>query len=48
MSIAKHSLEKAPFARNRVIYYLKVHRWIARELERGELERQWNELGIYR
>jgi hypothetical protein len=32
-----------PIARNQVRGYYKLHRWIDREMEIGELERQWNE-----
>jgi hypothetical protein len=30
-----------PIARNQVRGYFKLHRWIEREVEIGELERQW-------
>ena len=33
-----------PIARNQVYGFYKLHRWIEREDEIGELERQWNAL----
>jgi hypothetical protein len=38
-----HDVINDPIARNQVRGYYKLHRWIAREVEIGELERQWNE-----
>ena len=35
-----------PIARREVIGYYKLHRWIEREVEIGELERQWNSIGL--
>jgi hypothetical protein len=35
-----------PIARNKVISYYKLHRWINRECEIRELERQWNPLKV--
>jgi hypothetical protein len=33
-----------PIARNKVIAYYKLHRWINRQSEIRDLERQWNSL----
>jgi hypothetical protein len=33
-----------PIARNEVIGYFKLYRWIQRESEISDLERQWNSL----
>ncbi len=33
-----------PIARNKVVSYYKLHRWIDRECEISDLERQWNPL----
>jgi hypothetical protein len=35
-----------PFARNEVLGYYKLYRWIERESEIGDLERQWNPLSV--
>ncbi|WP_428938145.1 hypothetical protein [Fontivita pretiosa] len=34
-----------PIARNEVIGYYKLYRWVQRECEVIDLERQWNPLG---
>ncbi len=36
----------SPVARNEVVGYYKLYRWVQRESEIGELERQWNPNGI--
>ena len=36
-----HDVINDPIARNEVRGYYKLHRWIGREMEVGELERQW-------
>jgi hypothetical protein len=33
-----------PIARNKVISYYKLHRWVDRQSEIRDLERQWNPL----
>ena len=32
----------SPIAKRQVAGYYKLHKWVDREGERGELERQWN------
>ena len=40
-----HDVINDPIARNRVIGYYKLHRWVQRASEVSDLERQWNRLG---
>ncbi len=35
-----------PVARNHVRHYWKLHKWIQRQSEIGELERQWNSIEL--
>ena len=39
-----HDVINDPIARHKVAGYYKLHRWVERESEIGDLERQWNEL----
>ena len=39
-----HDVVNDPVARNEVLGYYKLHRWIQRGSEIGDLERQWNGL----
>ncbi|HVT90687.1 MAG TPA: hypothetical protein VHD56_17665 [Tepidisphaeraceae bacterium] len=39
-----HDVINDPIARNQVIGYYKLHRWIERESEISDLERQWNSI----
>lgn len=34
-----------PIAKREVLGYYKLHRWVQRESDIGDLERQWNPLG---
>lgn len=40
-----HEVVNDPIAQREVLGYFKLQRWVTRELERGDLERQWNPLG---
>ena len=47
LAFTRHSIDDVindPIARNEVLGYFKLHRWIERESEISELERQWNSL----
>ena len=35
----------SPIVKNQVLGYFKLHRWVERECEVGEMERAWNPLG---
>jgi hypothetical protein len=39
-----HDVVNDPIARNQVIGYYKLLRWVDREMEIGALERQWNSI----
>lgn len=39
-----HDVINDPIARHKVAGYYKLHKWVERESEIGELERQWNAL----
>ena len=39
-----HDVINDPIARQKVAGYYKLHKWIERESDIGELERQWNAL----
>jgi hypothetical protein len=41
-----HDVINDPIARQKVAGYYKLHRWVERESEIGELERQWNSLTL--
>ena len=40
-----HDVINDPMARQKVACYYKLHKWVDRESEIGELERQWNSVG---
>lgn len=40
-----HDVVNCPIAKREVLGYYKLHRWVERESEISELERQWNRLG---
>jgi len=47
LSFTGHTIDDVvndPIARSKVCGYFKLHRWIERENETSELERQWNPL----
>jgi len=37
-----HDVVNSPVVKREVLGYFKLHRWVNRESEIGELERQWN------
>lgn len=39
-----HDVINCPIARREVLGYYKLHRWVERNCEISELERQWNPL----
>jgi hypothetical protein len=39
-----HDVINDPIARHKVAGYYKLHKWVERESEVGDLERQWNAL----
>jgi hypothetical protein len=47
LAFTQHTIDDVinnPIARNRVYGYFKLYRWVQRESEICDLERQWNQL----
>ena len=47
LSFTGHTIDdvvNSPVAKMKVLGFYKLHRWVARENETSELERQWNPL----
>ncbi len=48
LAFAGHSIDdviNCPIARGKVRGYFKLDKWMQRQIEIGDLERQWNPLG---
>ncbi len=51
LAFTRHSIDEVindPIARNEVVGYFKLYRWVQRECEITDLERQWNSVRIGR